>query len=347
MNALEREIAGLPVDTPICTFYIGGGTPTILPAVMLEELLRTIQRHLKFTEDCEATIEANPGTVDKEKFRSMRGAGLNRVSIGVQSFNEDQLKFLGRRHSSADAVKALKEARDAGFENIGIDLIYGIPGQDMDDWLHALELAVRLRPQHISTYELTIEGGTPLSEMLRAGSLSKPLPDEETIVMMYDRTIDYLSSAGYHHYEISNFALPSYECRHNINYWDRGDYLGAGAGAHSLIRGRRIRNHASIDRYIDAVQRGEVPIEKSETLSAGQALSEALFLGMRKTEGVCVERIARRYGINILNRYGKEIEEMKKADLIDISISECSYETCIKLTRKGLRLSNEVFKTFI
>jgi oxygen-independent coproporphyrinogen-3 oxidase len=345
MEALEREITRLPIDGPVSTLYIGGGTPTVLSADLLTGLVNAINTRFGMADDYEATIEANPGTVDKEKLGSLRNAGINRISIGVQSFNDDELEILGRIHSSDQAVRAVKDAREAGFENIGIDLIYGIPGQCMDDWKKTLEQATRLQPQHVSTYELTVEEDTPLSEMIEARSISKPLPEEETIVMMYDHTIDYLSSAGYHHYEISNFALPTYECRHNLNYWDRGEYYGAGLGAHSLVDGYRIKNTSSMKRYLQSHHGDHV--DDREHLSPRQEISEAIFLGMRRTSGICLERFAKRYGVNIMQRYEKEIERLSNAGLVEIASSECFYETCLRLTRKGLRLSNEVFEKFL
>ncbi|MBI5408388.1 MAG: radical SAM protein [Nitrospirae bacterium] len=365
----------------LSTLFIGGGSPTALSSDTLSILINHIFTNFSFTEDYEATIEANPRTVDKEKLQAIRSLGINRISIGVQSFNDDELAFLGRIHSSDDAEQAVHLARDAGFENIGIDLIYGIPGQSIQSWKMTLEKAARLKPKHISTYELTVEKGTLLGEYLKnppsfpffkggkSSSLLRwdyggcsplwqrgdrgdfpiksNLPDEDKIIEMYEHTVDYLTSEGYIHYEISNFALPGNQCRHNLNYWDRGEYYGVGLGAHSFINAERFRNTDDLEKYLNLVSENKSPVKESESITEDMALSEALFLGLRKTEGLNVESFSKRYKVNILSRHEKEIQGLQEAGLIEITNSGCSYETSIKLTRRGLLLSNEVFTRLI
>ena len=362
LTALKKEISSIPVDRLLSTFYIGGGTPTVLTSDQLSGLINHIFEHFNFSPPLtkrgqwggESTIEANPGTLDNNKLVKLRSAEMNRISIGVQSFNNNELAFLGRIHTEPEAEEAVRLARDSGFENIGIDLIYGIPGQDIKSWKRTLEKAVSLKPDHISAYELTVEEGTQLHQKINNPSFLLPLDkgrkdmlNEELIIEMYEYTIKYLSSTGYIHYEISNFALPGSFSMHNLNYWDRGDYYGAGAGAHSFVNNTRSYNTANLDQYLKLVSGKKTPLEHLEEITAEKALSEAIFLGLRKTEGINVEAISRRYSRNILTLYEKEIKELQEAGLIETSCSECSYETDIRLTQKGLLLSNEVFVRFI
>ncbi|MBI5058074.1 MAG: radical SAM family heme chaperone HemW [Nitrospirae bacterium] len=379
IDALNKEIHNIPEKTHLSTLFIGGGTPTTLSKNTLTKLIRHIFSHCSFTENYEATIEANPGTVDKEKLQAIRSAGINRISIGIQSFNDDELALLGRIHTSEEAVHAVRLARDAGFENIGIDLIYGIPGQDIGSWKKTLEKAAMLKPEHISTYELTVEKGTLLYEYLMFHPLPNPLPsreralkktrsqsppsprgrgiggggnkftmpEEDKIIEMYEHTIDYLASEGYGHYEISNFAMPGFQCRHNLNYWDRGEYYGAGLGAHSFVDGNRFYNTGDLEEYLKAISENKSPVKETEHITEDTALSEAIFLGLRKTGGINIESFSKRYKINILSRYQNEIAALQEAGLIEIVSSGCSYETNLRLTRKGTPLSNEVFLKFV
>ncbi|RJR18753.1 MAG: radical SAM family heme chaperone HemW [Nitrospiraceae bacterium] len=372
IEALKREISNIPKEKSLSTLFIGGGTPTALPSDILSSLLNHIFTHFSFSpplnksarldseggqEGVETTIEANPGTVDTVKLKAVRSAGINRISIGVQSFDDDELSFLGRIHTSEEAELAVHIAENSGFENIGIDLIYGIPGQDINTWKMTLEKAVTLRPNHISTYELTVEKGTELYKNINNPSLFLPLnkgriggvtlPAEDKAIEMYEHTIDYLTSAGYLHYEISNFSLPGYQCRHNLNYWDRGEYYGAGLGAHSFLNETRFHNTDNIDEYLELISEDKSAVKGSESITGDMALSEAIFLGLRKTGGINIETISKRYNVKILNIFHKEIEDLRAAGLIQITSSECAYETTMQLTRKGLVLSNEVFTKFI
>jgi len=350
IEALKKEISHIPDEKPLSTLFIGGGTPTALSTNTLSGLIDHIFKQFSFTEDFEVTIEANPGTVDTDKLKAVRSTGINRISIGVQSFHDEELSFLGRIHTSEDAEQAVRIAKAAGFENTGIDLIYGIPGQDIESWKTTLEKAVTLRPNHISTYELTVEKETELHKYLMGRPVPGTclsLPAEDSTIEMYNHTIDYLTSEGYHHYEISNFALPGRQCMHNLNYWDRGEYFGAGLGAHSFVNATRFHNTESLDEYLDLISENKNPVKGTESITADMALSEAMFLGLRKTGGMNIEAISKRYNVNILTRYHKEIKDLRAAGLIEMSSSDCSYETALKLTRKGLLLSNEVFTTFI
>lgn len=342
IEALKQEISLISQESGIIeTLYIGGGTPTALSTNLLKDLIGHIFSNHDFVDSYEATIEANPGTLDIEKLSALKEAGMNRLSIGVQSFNDEELRFLHRPHSSSEAEKAFHMARKAGFENISIDLIYGIPGQSIESWKKTLQRAVLLNPEHISTYELTIEKGTLLHERIEDGGIS--VLDEDLIIQMYDHTIDHLTSSGFEHYEISNFAKPGFKSRHNLNYWDRGDYYAAGLGAHSFVNGNRSYNAGDIELYLRSISEKKSPVQEKEYITKEKAVSEALFLALRKTEGINIESFFKRYGVNILSRYQNELAEMQKDGLIEITNSECSYETSLKLTRRGLLLSNEVF----
>jgi len=362
IDALDKEVLNIPEKTQISTLFIGGGTPTALSVHALSNMIRNVFSRFSFIGDYEATIEANPGTVDKDKFQAIRSSGINRVSIGIQSFDDDELSLLGRIHSSDEAEQAVRLARDAGFKNIGTDLIYGIPGQDILSWRKTLEKAVRLKPEHISTYELTVEKGTLLYEYLMFRPQSPPsprgrgtggggnkftMPDEDKIIEMYEHTIDYLTAEGYSHYEISNFSLPGYECKHNLNYWDRGEYYGIGLGAHSFMYGKRFHNTDNLEDYLKTISEGKSTVKETELITEEKALSEAIFLGLRKTGGINLESFSKRYRVNVLGRFEKEIKEFQEAGLLEITESECSYETTLRFTRKGLLLSNEVFARFI
>ena len=355
IEALKKEISGIPQNASFSTLYIGGGTPTALSEQALTGLIKHIFKQIDFTDDYEATIEANPGTINKEKLLALRSSGINRISIGVQSFNDDELKFLGRLHSSYDAERAVILSRECGFRNTGVDLIYGIPGQEASAWRKTLEEAVSLRPEHISAYELTAEDGTLLYEYLKSPTLPPVLAkegisgrkwrviEEDQIIEMYEYTIDFLKEEGYLHYEISNFSLPGFACRHNLNYWDAGSYYGAGLGAHSHINRERFHNTDNLEEYIDFMSNGVNPVKGKEEITPEMAVSEALFLGLRRTDGMDLKKFTKSFGSDVISSFRKEISEFEESGLIEVYDSGSR----IRLTRKGLLLSNEVFIRFM
>ncbi|MHB8880775.1 MAG: radical SAM family heme chaperone HemW [Thermodesulfovibrionales bacterium] len=321
---LRKEEAG-----PLRSVYIGGGTPTSLPEDALEMLFTALREQYAFSDDAEITVEANPGSVDTSKFRLLADLGVNRISIGIQSFNDDELRTLRRIHSSEEAVLAVETAKKAGIRNISVDLMYGIPGQTPSSFRRSLSTACSLSPVHISTYELTPEERTPLFRELRSGKLL--LPEEEEIIGMYTGAIEYLTLQGFSHYEISNFAIPGYESRHNLNYWDRGEYLGAGAGAHCFSGGSRAKNTSDINRYIDDLEQSILPQEDPVVVSPEEALEEFIFLGLRKTKGINISG-AEALGMDIVRSSGELIEQgYLETD-----------SRFIRLTQKGLVLSNMV-----
>jgi oxygen-independent coproporphyrinogen III oxidase len=322
---LRRNEAGT-----LKTAYVGGGTPTTVPVTALVRLLRKVRDSFRMARDAEITIEANPGTMGTDTADMLSDAGINRFSIGVQSFQNEELKLLGRIHSSQEAIKAVADARRAGIANISIDLIYGMPGQTPDGWLRTVETAVELSPEHISAYELTPEKGTPLYELISQGRIEKP--DEESIIEMYYSAIDRLNEAGYNHYEISNFAKPGFECRHNLNYWDRGEYIGIGAGAHGFIGNRRMRNTGDINEYANAIAEGRLAVEESNEISGEDAVRESIFLGLRKMEGLNAKELMENLRVDV---------EVASKELIAEGLLE-SDGIHILLTRKGIVISNTV-----
>ena len=345
---LKKYIAG-----ELKTIYIGGGTPTILPEECFRQLFKCLKENFKFADLPEITVEANPGTVDKSKIDAMLSLGVNRLSIGVQSFNDDELKTLGRIHTSDEALKAIELVKNSGIKNFSIDLIYGIPGQALDSWRNTLSKAAAftLSPAHISSYELTLEKGTPLYKMINSPPLHPPLvrgarggkmtperfsgsikmPDEELILEMYNYAIDNLASKGYEHYEISNFALHGFKCLHNLNYWDRGEYVGAGAAAHSFVRGFRSKNTDDIRRYIKDLNKGIILEAESTEIKRDDAIKEFIFLGLRKTEGISLAK-AEALGLDMPGVCRELIEER----YLEIN------GDYLKLSRKGLVIANAI-----
>ena len=330
------------------TIYIGGGTPTILTDDELKKLGGIIdnvraggrlpRQYTEFTAEC------NPGTLTRSKLKVLKQIGVNRLSIGCQSFNDDELKTLGRIHSSKEILESIENARAEGFDNINLDLIFALPGQTLDSWKKTLNAAISLDPEHISAYDLQIEAGTPFYDRygpshdnnVRAQHVA-PLPSNDDEYQMYKATIDLLKSRGYHHYEISNFAKPGHECAHNINYWKNGDYTGAGLNASSHMNGRRFQNTSSLDAYLS----GPLDSKKEEERKDTDEVSETVFMGLRLLEGLDTLEFEKRFNMSINTLYRKQI-----AELIDLGLIETS-DNNIRLSAKGLFLANDVFEKFV
>jgi oxygen-independent coproporphyrinogen-3 oxidase len=341
IGALCRELI-LKKDSAqaLKTVYIGGGTPSLLPDECLKQLFICLKDNFSFSPDIEITIEANPGTINESKINTLFSLGVNRLSIGIQSFNDNELKVLGRIHSSEDALSSIEMIKNAGINNFSVDLMYGIPGQTMESWRDSLLKASGGSPRHISTYELTVEEKTSLSRFIESGKVI--MPEEDLILEMYNHAIDYLGGCGYKQYEISNFAIPGFECMHNLNYWERGEYIGAGAGAHSFINEIRSMNTKDIKSYIETLTEGKSVEMESIRLFPIEALKEFIFLGLRKIEG-----------INI-NETPLFIPTLVRGDVGGCnSILDASKELTtegylefdrgyLRLTRKGLVISNTV-----
>ena len=299
------------------TVYIGGGTPSLLSPRDLGSILETISECFHLLPDPEITIEANPADVDPFFLESIRRRGINRINIGIQSFDEHVLSFLGRRHSVKQAFSAVEESRKAGFENVGVDLIYGIPGQDFNSWLNSLRQALVLSPEHISCYQLTLEPNTPLGRKYKSGELA--IPGEELQYQFFMRTSEFLRDAGYIHYEVSNFAREEvYRSRHNQKYWDHSPYLGLGPSAHSFLENRRWWNHRSLDRYLALISAGNLPVEETEILTLKQLQLEAVYLGLRTKKGVALQDLKKFYDYDLLTEKRKILERLEEEGFISI-----------------------------
>lgn len=278
------------------TVYCGGGTPSLLSARQLRDILaRVVSQYGPAGTDCEITIEANPGTVDIYKLSDLREAGFNRLSLGVQSFDPDLLKLMDRRHTAEQALAAFRDARQTGFRNISLDLIFALPGQSLENWEEDLKKILDLGPEHISLYSLTYEPDTEFTAQKSQGLIDPAGEDLEE--EMYLAAIEAMGSAGYQHYEVSNFARKNFRSRHNINYWLGGDYRGVGAGAHSHLGERRWSNLGDPDSYVAALGKGESPVGMDETLTRKQRMFEDIFLGLRMVEGIGVDEFRKKWGM--------------------------------------------------
>lgn len=292
------------------TVYIGGGTPSLLNSQQLESILIEVRENFHLLSNPEITIETNPADLDRFSLESMRKIGINRINIGVQSFDGKVLDFLGRRHSVKQAISAVEGSRRAGFRNIGLDLIYCIPSQGIASWLDTLKQAVTLSPDHLSCYQLTLEEETPLGIRFRAGEFL--IPGEELQYEFFMKTSQFLEDAGYLHYEVSNFAKgTNHTSRHNQKYWDHSSYLGLGPSAHSFQSNQRWWNHHSLDPYLTAINAGSLPVEGMEILTTDQLQLEALYLGLRTKKGVSLEDFKKRYHYDL---FAEKKEILKKLE---------------------------------
>ncbi len=319
------------------TVYIGGGSPSCLPAKELLKLIGYIQNRWKAIE--EFTMECNPGQVNFEMLREIRNLGVNRISIGAQSFNQSELEFLGRTHNVDDIFKAVTAAKKAGFENISIDLIFAIPGSTVSSWRQNLLQATRLGVFHISTYSLSYEDGTILKQQLDTGAIQAV--DEETDRAMYELAIKMFESGGFEHYEISNFAKPGFRCRHNMRYWQNKPYIGVGPAAASCIGNRRTKNIADIDKYIQAIETNNSAAEEAVILSASDIASETAVLNLRTADGIDIEDYKQRHGLDVCDVFAEPINRYRKLDFI------AREETRVHLTKKALPIADTILCDFI
>jgi oxygen-independent coproporphyrinogen-3 oxidase len=318
LEALFREMELYRGRIGSCdTVYVGGGTPSILNPGQLEAILTGVRENFPLLPNAEITLETNPADLDRASLASMRAMGINRLTIGCQSFDQTILAFLGRRHSANQAIGAIEAARSAGFTNIGLDLIYGIPGQGVDAWMDTLRCALTFEPAHLSCYQLTVAPETLLGIRYRQGAFS--LPGE---ILQYDffiKTAEMLEDAGYVHYEVSNFARDmTLVSRHNQKYWDHTPYLGLGPSAHSFSAHRRWWNYRSVKRYLAALTSGKPPVEASEGLTMEQLQLEALYLGLRTRKGIKLEDYATRYRLDLLAQKGDRLAALQEEGLIAI-----------------------------
>jgi oxygen-independent coproporphyrinogen-3 oxidase len=347
MTALMEHIGMLAAHpwataTHFTTLYIGGGTPTIYGHEELAGLLKTCLARFAFGNGparVEVTMEANPNTVTHEKLRALRHAGVNRLSIGCQSFSDRMLATIGRGHTGADGCAAVRQGRNAGFDNISLDLMYGLPNQTVADWKQTLATAIDLTPEHFSVYELTVEEDTPFADRLRVGDLW--LPEEDIVLQMEEITREILASAGYERYEISNYARPGYQCHHNNIYWQNGSYLGLGAGAVSFFDGFRVSNVADYDDYVRLVQDGEYPFRDGECLPLEASFRETVIMGLRRTNGISCRRLEQRFGLTPTAYYGNTLKRLLQEKLIVLRRDR------IRLSDRGLLLANQVLAQLV
>lgn len=324
------------VGEPFFTIYIGGGSPSCLPTEQLLRLIREITSHWPKPE--EFTIEVNPGQVNKDILSRLHTAGVTRISIGAQSFNPDELAFLGRIHSAGETIWAVEMARQAGFENIGLDLIFAIPRSTLESLKHSLRSAIDLGVQHISAYALTYEEGTPLQKSVEAGEV-EPV-DEEIDRQMYETTIDELEKAGFEQYEISNFAKPGFECKHNLNYWANNPYLGIGPAAGSYWNGKRTLNIADIKKYINGVEQGTAVTDESETPDSIQIACETAVLNLRRRCGIILDEFEKQTGFDAMKLFAEPIAKYLNLGLIEAADGQ------LFLTRDALPIADSVLCDF-
>ncbi|MBE9532425.1 MAG: radical SAM family heme chaperone HemW [Proteobacteria bacterium] len=345
IREMDYYIKGGGFARPLDTIYIGGGTPSILSPKEVSRLFAHIKESFEWTPEIEATIEVNPSSIDMAKLEAYLASGINRLSLGVQSFNDTELKALGRTHSAKEAKAAFFMARKAGFKSIGIDLIYAIPGQSVDSFRENLVEAIELKPEHISVYGLTLEEGTPMKEAVESGEVE--LVSEEVEAECYELLVESLTKAGYVHYEISNFALSGFESRHNLRYWETHDYLGLGAGAHSCLAGtadgesltKRWWNVKEVEGYMGLVEEEGQALAGVEALTHDEERIEALYLGLRLLKGLNIKAFETKFNISPTALLDNKAIS---GGLVVIDDAEGG-EPRLRLTSRGLLFSNEIF----
>jgi|BarGraIncu01121A_1022015.scaffolds.fasta_scaffold03981_4 oxygen-independent coproporphyrinogen-3 oxidase len=317
------------------TVYLGGGTPSLLTPQQIETILKTVGKFYKIDPHAEITIEVNPGDVSLEYFRALRSLGINRLNIGIQSFDDQLLKFLGRRHSASNALESMENAREAGFSNIGLDLIYGVHHQNIKSWENTLQKAITLKPEHISCYQLSLAPKTPLYQIYQEKSIKLPSNEQQT--KYFFTTSEILENDGYLHYEVSNFARE--EClksKHNMKYWQHVPYLGLGPAAHSFLDNKRWWNKAAVKTYLQEISAGNMPVENTETLSAEQLQLEALFLGLRTKAGIDLKLYKIRYGVDLLEDKKSMIDLLIKNKLVELK------DSFLRPTRAGMAVADSL-----
>lgn len=341
--AVAREIASFKTSTSpheIETIYFGGGTPSLLHPAQVESLLRAVRDRFRVTMSAEVTMEMNPGTVTPDALREFRRLGVNRASFGAQTFDDRELRRLGRAHTAADVRQTISYLREAGFANVSFDLIAGLPAQTLAAWSRNLDQALALRPEHLSLYLLEVHEGTPLADQIRRGQ--QPCPDDDAAAEMYQLMLERVTAAGYEHYEISNFCLPGFQSRHNTKYWTGEAVYGFGCSAHSFDgEHRRWANERDAARYTALVEEGRSPLVESIELDERETQAESVFLGLRLMRGINLPQHYERFGTDLTAQYAADLSRLSEAGLISID------DDWLRLTRHGALLSNEVFAAFV
>jgi len=339
MEALVRETqekAKVCTDYTVTSVFFGGGTPSVVNPQALAKVLNTAKACFRFTKDAEITMEMNPGTVNADSLSVYKEAGINRISIGLQSTNDRYLEKLGRIHNFETFLKTYEAVRKAGFTNVNIDLMGALPGQSLAEYEADVKTVLELNPEHLSVYSLMIEEGTPFGDRLEQNKLEPP--EEELEREMYWRAHELLTKAGYEHYEISNYAKPGFACRHNVGYWKRISYLGLGLGASSLMENRRYQNEKSLSTYL---QNPLATSEEAETLSGQEQMEETMFLGLRMLEGVSRKEFAETYAIDMDTVYKNVLDRNERDGLLE------NVEDRVRLTPRGMDISNYVMAQFL
>ncbi len=322
----------------VTTIFLGGGTPSLLRGDQVQRIMKALREKFHVSVDAEISMEANPGTVTEEKLDAYKKAGVNRISFGLQSTKNEELKLLGRIHIYEDFLESFKLARECGFDNINVDLISAIPRQTVESWQESVSRICLLEPEHISAYSLIIEEGTAFERVYGAGTKGeRELPCEEDERRMYRLTEEILEAAGYHRYEISNYAKEGKECRHNLGYWERKNYLGIGLGASSLIENVRYKNTDDLQKYLEQSSALEAIQEEKEVLSKSEQMEEYIFLGLRKMQGISIKGFENTFGESLEECYGENIKRMAQAGLLVIE------DDFLRLSKKGIDVSNYVF----
>ena len=325
----ETDFGLLSERYRVISMFIGGGTPTLVDAGYIQRVIDACRAIVPFEADAEITIEGNPGTLTPEKLAAFRRAGVNRLSLGAQSFDDGLLRSLGRIHTAAQIGQAVTMARDAGFDSINLDLMYALPGQGMNQWKDTLDAAIALGVEHISAYSLIVEPGTPMAARVASGTAI--VPEDDAVNAMQRAAIDRLSAAGYRRYEISNFARPGFECRHNLVYWNRGDYLGLGCAAHSLMGGRRFHNPDSLDEYLSGGRRLDEVV-----LTPQDEMEETLMLSTRTARGLDLTAWARAFGTPFARGRERVLDRLENGGLIETG------DGFLRLTMRGMEVQDAV-----
>jgi oxygen-independent coproporphyrinogen III oxidase len=359
VTALCNEIQVVGRDDsriiPTHTIFFGGGTPSLLSSAQFSDIFNTIRQNFELTPEAEISLEANPGTTSAIYLQKLRSVGFNRISFGVQSANPDELRMLERIHDFFDVMDSVKWARQAGFDNLNLDLIYGLPEQTLEKWQNTVKRATDLHPEHISAYSLTLEHGTPFGHWAQRGLL--PIPDPDLAADMYEWTMEFLGGLGYEQYEISNWSLPGRECRHNLQYWRNLNYLGLGAGAHGYVDSVRYSNVLRIKTYIDRLTSdlalSGFPLSPATVNDHKNTqhddMQETMMTGLRLThEGVSAQVFRERFGVDLMDVFGKEINELVRLGLLEwMNNLQNNKGGDLRLTYRGRLLGNQVFMRFV
>ncbi|MDN4525451.1 radical SAM family heme chaperone HemW [Fictibacillus fluitans] len=342
LDSMEKEMENTLELSPFSsmkTLFVGGGTPTALNAEQFERFLAMVNRHFSSPDRLEFTVESNPEQTDLRKLEIMRDAGVNRLSIGVQAFQEKLLKELGRTHNQQDVVRTVTDAKRLGLDNLSLDIMFSLPRQTVDMLKETLDIAFSLDVPHFSAYSLQLERKTVFYNRAVKGELL--LPEQEEEARMYEVLMEEMDKHGYVQYEISNFAKPGYESMHNLQYWDNNEYYGIGAGAHSYVNGTRKANAGPLKKYMSLIEETGFPYIHEDVLSASEKMEEELFMGLRKMNGISDQRFIKRYGRSMFDVFGSQIDKLLERGLVKVSGDK------LALTRNGTFLGNEVFQEFI